>query len=106
MYYMQDGVPTADVIREGAELFREICASCHGARGLGDGEAGRDLRPRPADLARTIKMPMLTDAYLLWTVLDGGEQFGSAMPACREMLSEEQVWKIITAMRAGFPPPE
>ena len=39
-------------------------------------------------------MPMLTDAYLLWTIMDGGERFGSAMPALKETLSEDELYEL------------
>ncbi|MEZ5714038.1 MAG: cytochrome c [Paracoccaceae bacterium] len=41
---------------EGARLFAENCAMCHGAGGRGDGELAREIRAetghRPADLTR------------------------------------------------------
>jgi mono/diheme cytochrome c family protein len=114
MYYMRNGVPsdyrgkvsplaaTPGIVREGAVLYAENCASCHGARGFGDGEAGRDLEPPPANLAHTIRMPMLSDDYLLWTLSEGGDPVGSEMPAFKDALSVDDMWKIIAAMRAGF----
>jgi mono/diheme cytochrome c family protein len=43
------------------------------------------------------------DEYLLWTIAEGGVQFGTGMPAYREVLTERQIWWIVTYMRAGFP---
>lgn len=117
MYYMHNGVPsdyrgkvsplasTPETVRDGARLYAENCASCHGAQGFGDGEAGRDLNPPPANLAHMIRMPMLNDEYLLWTMSEGGEPVGSEMLAFKETLTEDEMWKIVAAMRAGFPSP-
>lgn len=116
-YYMRNGLPpdyrgkisplspSAKTVAEGALLYTDNCASCHGARGLGDGEAGRDLNPPPANIAHMIGMPMFNDAYLFWTVSEGGAPVGSAMPAFKDILSDEEIWKVIAAMRAGFPAP-
>jgi mono/diheme cytochrome c family protein len=95
---------TPDVIRAGAELYGQQCAACHGPQGMGDGEAGKDLNPSPALLAYMVQMPMSVDKYLLWTISDGGQQFGTAMPAFKGSLSTEDIWKIVAFMRAGFPP--
>lgn len=35
---------------EGAEIYAENCAMCHGASGRGDGAIAPGLRPGPADL--------------------------------------------------------
>ena len=88
---------------EGQALYTENCASCHGTEGLGDGEAGRSLVPSPALLRWFVQMPMSGDEYLLWAISEGGERFGTDMPAFKEALSEEDIWKIIAYMRAGFP---
>jgi mono/diheme cytochrome c family protein len=113
--FMKGGVParyrdarnpttrTPDTIREGSVLYAQNCASCHDASGLGHGEAGLALYPSPALLAHLIRMPDAVDEYLLWAISDGGTSFGTKMPAFKDALTEEQIWQIITYMRAGFP---
>lgn len=117
MYFMHNGIPpdyrgkvsplasTPETVRDGARLYAENCASCHGVQGFGDGEAGRDLSPPPANLAHMIRMPMLNDEYLLWTMSEGGAPVGSEMQAFKDTLTEDEMWKIVAAMRAGFPAP-
>jgi mono/diheme cytochrome c family protein len=96
--------PQAKVIIDaGGRLYKLHCASCHGSKGSGDGEAGGDLTPPPAFLAYLIKRPQSVDEYLLWTISEGGAQFGSKMPTFKETLTEEQIWRIVTYMRADFP---
>ena len=95
--------PTEATIREGAMLYAQNCASCHGSTGLGDGEAGRALNPSPALLAYLIRMPMTFDEYLLWTIAEGGKPVGTDMPAFKDALTKEEIWKVIAFMRAGFP---
>ena len=95
--------PTEATIREGATLYAQNCASCHGPTGLGDGEAGRALNPSPALLAYLINMPMAVDEYLLWTISEGGKPLGTAMPAFKDKLAPEEIWKVVAFMRAGFP---
>lgn len=94
---------TPATIGEGGTLYAEHCASCHGKTGLGDGEAGKGLTPSPALLAFLIQRPVAVDEYLLWTISDGGKEFNTAMPAFKETLTREQIWKIVVYMRAGFP---
>jgi mono/diheme cytochrome c family protein len=90
-------------ISEGGKLYAENCASCHGKTGLGDGEAGKSLTPSPALLAHLIQRPMAADEYLLWSISEGGKEFKTAMPAFKDKLSREQIWKIVAYMREGFP---
>ncbi|MEO1018360.1 MAG: cytochrome c [Pseudomonadota bacterium] len=114
--FMNDGVPTEyqgarspfdakpETIADGAGLYAENCATCHGARGFGDGDAGRGLSPSPAMLGHMVQMPLAVSEYLFWTIADGGGAFGTDMPAFKTTLSDEDIWKIIAYMRAGFPP--
>ena len=88
---------------QGAKLYSQSCANCHGSSGMGNGEAGKDLSPPPALLAYMIQMPMAVDEYMMWTISEGGVAFGTDMPAFKGKLSQNEVWKVITFMRAGFP---
>jgi len=94
---------TPDVVRAGGVLYQEQCAECHGAQGMGDGEAAKALNPSPALLAYMVQMPMSVDEYLMWSIAEGGKAFGTDMPAFKDELSQEDIWKIIAFMRAGFP---
>jgi mono/diheme cytochrome c family protein len=95
--------PTEAPVQEGGRLYAENCASCPGSTGLGDGEAGRALNPSPALLAYMINMPMAVDEYLLWTISEGGKPLGTDMPAFKDSLTKEEIWKVIAFMRTGFP---
>jgi mono/diheme cytochrome c family protein len=95
--------PGPDAVAAGRKVFAANCASCHGADGLGSGEAARALSPSPALLAYMIRRPIAVDPYLLWTISEGGAQFGSEMPAFKDTLSRDEIWQVIAYMRAGFP---
>jgi mono/diheme cytochrome c family protein len=93
--------PTPQVLARGRQLYAENCAACHGAHGSGDGPAGRELTPKPADLSLTMSMPIAQDDFLYWSIAEGGAQFGSAMPAFKSTLRPDDIWSIITALRSG-----
>lgn len=113
--FMHEGVPEvyrgqsstiaidAKAIDEGATLYTANCASCHGPTGQGDGEDGKALNPSPALLAHMIRTPMAVDEYLFWTIAEGGARFETDMPAHKDKLAADDIWKIIAFMRAGFP---
>ncbi len=113
--YMQYGVPpdydgartsvaaSPETTAAGAKLYIQNCAGCHGRDGTGDGDAENALSPSPALLAYMIRRPIAVDEYLLWTVSDGGAQFQSQMPAFKDNIPREDIWRIIAYMRAGFP---
>ena len=113
--FMHEGVPedyrgqsstvpvNEQTVDDGAELYSEYCASCHGPTGSGDGEAGKALNPSPALLAHMIRMPVAVDEYLFWTIAEGGARFETDMPAHKDKLRVEEIWKIVAFMRAGFP---
>ena len=90
-------------IAAGSKLYAELCAACHGRDGMGGGEPGRAVSPSPALLAYMIRRPISVDEYLLWVISDGGKQFESDMPAFKDKLSRDDIWRVIAYMRAGFP---
>lgn len=96
----------AETIAAGRALYGANCSRCHGAKGTGNGAAENSLNPSPALLAYMIQMPDLVDEYMLWSISDGGADFGSPMPAFKDTLRRDQIWKIVIFMRAGFPYPK
>ena len=89
----------ADAADAGKAIFAANCASCHGDSGKGDGPAGATLNPKPADLSEPAKND--TDGEILWHVAEGsaaGEP-GSAMPAWKGTLTQDQIWQVITYLQ-------
>lgn len=90
---------------QGAAVYAANCAACHGDRGRGDGPAAANLHPPPADLASLADMPMgASDAFLYWTIAEGGAPFGTAMPAFKDRLSRDDIWAVAGYLRAHLPP--
>ncbi len=115
-YAMMSGIPEAyrslsnplprseKTVQRGASVYQQNCASCHGATGEGDGPAGRDLRPPPANLAWLGQMPMAEwDPFMYWSVAEGGAPFGTAMPAFKDVLSKDDIWAVIAYIQAQLP---
>jgi mono/diheme cytochrome c family protein len=111
-YVMQNGISsdyqnritplqnnTPDRLSVGKKLYDLNCALCHGQTGIGDGPAGNGLSPKPANIAAFTKMPMASDAYLNWTISEGGMPINSPMPAFKNSLNEQQIWDIIQYIR-------
>lgn len=80
---------------QGAELFQSNCAMCHGAEGRGDGPAGQSLEPPPGNLAQV--QAGAADDYLYWRIHAGKP--GTAMLAWRNILTEEQIWQLVSFIR-------
>lgn len=89
-----------DAVAAGQALYEERCSSCHGPEGKGDGPAAAALDPKPADLA--VEVPNLTDDFVYWRIMDGGamEPFNSSMPAQKGILSEDEVWQLVSYLRS------
>ena len=94
---------TTRAIAAGGPLYLAHCQQCHGESGLGNGELAMSLTPSPALLAYLVQQPIAIDQYLLWTISEGGEAFGTAMPAFKKVLSQDEIWEIVAYLRAGLP---
>lgn len=87
-------------LKQGARLYGNHCAACHGPKGHGDGEMGKLLTPRPANLAARMQSGEMTaDDYLYWTIAGNSANAGTAMPAFEGALREEDIWSIILHLR-------
>lgn len=77
----------------GRRVFTESCASCHGARGLGDGPMARTLSTPVPAIGSMTATPNLTPA-LAYDVASVGIN-GTAMPAFGELLTPQQRWEVL-----------
>jgi mono/diheme cytochrome c family protein len=102
---MRDPLPsTLARLNRGAAVFQQNCAACHGPGGYGNGPAGQNLVPPPANLAWLARTPMSrSDPYMFWTISEGGRPFGSDMPSFKQTLSRNDIGAVISYIRAGLP---
>jgi mono/diheme cytochrome c family protein len=78
---------------EGAHLYAENCAFCHGLPGQPASNAAKGMFPLPPQLMN--KDEMVTDdpvGTIYWKVKNGIRMTG--MPGFNEMLSDTQLWEI------------
>lgn len=87
-------------IARGQELYAKNCAQCHGATGAGDGPAAITMNPRPANLQYHMAQGH-TNADLSEWIANGIS--GTAMPAFKGTLSEEEIWHVINKIRTFAP---
>ena len=92
----------ATAIADGAALYPQHCASCHGAEGRGDGPAARGLRIPPADLTAE-HLWAHSDGELFWWLSHGivSAEGEVAMPGFSGTLSDRQIWHLIDYVRAN-----
>jgi mono/diheme cytochrome c family protein len=86
----------SDAAVAGAVIFKTNCATCHGDNGLGDGPTSQSLEPRPANLVALNQR--VGDDFLYWRISTGVQ--GTAMPAWKGILSDDQIWDVISYIRA------
>ncbi len=86
---------------KGKEKFEQICASCHGPLGHGDGPAAAALDPKPRNLSEAAYVSTLSDDLIFKTVKEGGASVGKSplMPAWGGTLSDDDIWSVIAYLR-------
>ena len=95
----------AGKVNRGAMLFEQHCAACHGLSGQGNGPSSQMLASTPpANLAWLAHTPMRqADAYMYWSIAEGGQPFGSDMPVFKDKLPKNDIWALIAYIRDGLP---
>jgi len=86
--------------QRGMPLYQNLCASCHGAKGQGDGPAADLFDPRPADFTGHLKYALTGDGRMdastaAFFVRQGVA--GSAMPG-HPWLSENEVADLVACL--------
>jgi copper transport protein len=90
----------AQVSAHGQELYQAYCQSCHGPEGKGDGPVGLNLPLPPADLSSHVAPGEHTDQQLYYYISEGFPR--SAMPAFKNLLSEEERWLLVHYIRTFY----
>lgn len=80
----------------GKAHFKEYCAVCHGASGLGDGPMAKATSP-PAPKLTSPEVRNKTDQDLLTVIAEGKN---TAMPAWRGLLTDQDLLDIVAYVRA------
>lgn len=82
---------------EGKTQYNNICASCHGSEGKGDGVAAAALDPKPRNLNDAAYVSTLSNEHLYKVISEGGAAVGLSpmMAAWGGVLSEQQIWDVI-----------
>jgi len=95
---------TTAKLRRGMVLFDRHCAACHGWSGKGTGPDAIDLVPAPADLEWLARTPKnKANPYIYWSIAEGGQEFGSEMPAFKRTLAKKDIWALTAYLRTGMP---
>jgi mono/diheme cytochrome c family protein len=84
----------AKVVDQGRKVAEVNCATCHGAKGKGDGVAAAALSPKPADWTSK-KVQAESDGEIFWKISNGR----GAMPSWKH-LPENDRWALVRYIRS------
>lgn len=79
---------------EGKKLYNQLCVVCHGNKGKGDGLAGMNLKPRPANLTSS-KVQSQSDGAIFWKITEGKPP----MASYKQALTDQQRWQLVNYIR-------
>ncbi len=105
---MENPVDADDVddafLKSSGKLYKRKCKKCHGSKGDGEGSAAEDIEIKPTNFIADGYMAGKKDGQLYWIILHGSE--GTEMeafgPGSDVNLSEEEIWSLVSFMRAKF----
>ena len=93
-YHINPMPPIMNNINAGKALFNSHCLACH-PEGERKKMASGVLAPNKTDLLLAGIGVFERDAYLYWTIAEGGAGLGTEMPTFKKILDEEQIWLVI-----------
>jgi len=83
-------------------LYKDLCASCHGPKGKGDGPAAAALNPKPKDFTNCKVMAAESDETLFKIINGGSQSVGRSafMPSWGGSLNEQQIREMVSYIRS------
>jgi mono/diheme cytochrome c family protein len=99
---MTTGMQMAQAAEGAASTYSSLCASCHGAKGKGDGPAAAALNPKPRDFADCKAMAKIPDDTLFKAIKGGGQSVGlsAMMPPWGGSLTDKQIHSMVEYVRS------
>ena len=92
-----------EAVVAGRDIYYQNCFYCHGDLLDGKGYYAQGFNPQPINFLDPTIIPQLQESFLFWRITTGGPglpkegtPWNSAMPVWHEMLSETDVWNVIT----------
>lgn len=86
------------------EVYAQRCVLCHGPRGLGNGVAAENLRPKPRNLGDRAWQKATPDADIASIIVKGGAEVGRSMmmPANPDLAAKPEVVRALVAIVRSF----
>lgn len=84
---------TKDSIDNGRSIYMELCADCHGNKGMGDGPLADNLSTKPANLF--MMSGQHKDGDLAWKIKKGKDE----MPSWEEELTDKEIWDTVNYLK-------
>lgn len=94
------GSVVAQAPADGAAIYQQYCAVCHGERGDGQTRARRGLNPPPRDFTTPLARAELSRERMLAAVIQGRP--GTAMMAFDTRLNEAEIAAVVDHIRASY----
>lgn len=88
---------TPATIADGKEAFSHYCAACHGLDGQNTGVPFANRMSPPVPSLASAEVQQYSDGQLKW-IIDNGI-WPSGMPGSKDMLSNDEIWSIVTFIR-------
>jgi len=98
---VEEAAPHEADAANGALKFKEICISCHGESGAGDGIVGAALDPRPANFNDAAFWETRDDEHLRKVITEGGPAVGKSplMAPWGAVLSQNEITDVIAHLK-------
>lgn len=87
---------------KGQEKYKQLCGSCHGEGGKGDGAAAAALNPKPANFTDAAHAATVTDEYIYNMIKEGGAANGKSplMAGWKAVLKDDELMNVAAYVRS------